>query len=249
MTKNLVRFASDINKKVKSRLAVSLTRLKPRLSLQVWTNTSWMLIIIGSTVMSSLLCSMAIEKPVNGIWQEEPLPTISPICKTQLCNFIIMKKIRRRHTESKDPEERLKRLSLKVLIRDYNVRMSEVKLDCEYEAKLENLRGGLETPVNKLLLKERLDATYKIVFIELAEELHFKQKLADVLSPPTKRIRSAVFISTSKLQSIGDDIEYSIMDSFMKASVNTSFERSINKVHKRLQYMQKLVIFFFGFKN
>jgi hypothetical protein len=103
---------------------------------------------------------------------------------------------------------------------------------------------GLETPVNKLLLKEKLEATYKVVFIELSEELGENPKLADVLSPPTRRIKSAVFISSSKLHPLGDDLADSIMDHFYQQSINTSFERPISKVHKRLRYIQKIVIFY-----
>ena len=92
-----------------------------------------------------------------------------------------------------DPNKKERKFNLKVLIRDYNVRISEVKLGRNYQDKLKILMEGLETPINKLLLKDKLEATYKIVFVELSEELEENPKLADVLSPPTKRIKSAVF--------------------------------------------------------
>lgn len=133
-----------------------------------------------------------------------------------------------------------KKFILKVLIRDYNVRISEVKLGRNYQVKIQDLMQGLEAPVNKLLLKEKLDATYKVVFIELSEELEENPQLADVLSPPTRRIKSAFFVSSSKLHPMTTEIEESIMDHFYQQSVNTSFERPISKIHKRLRYIQKL---------
>ena len=121
--------------------------------------------------------------------------------------FLASTFLRKAYTDV-DPNKKERKFNLKVLIRDYNVRISEVKLGRNYQDKLKVLMEGLETPINKLLLKDRLEAHYKIVFVELSEELEENPKLADVLSPPTRRIKSGVFLCTSQLLPCTDEIEY-----------------------------------------
>jgi hypothetical protein len=193
-----------------------------------------------------LFCSTATNGRRSGTFAGERLRIIShswPPVTCKAFHQLRPKKIRRKAFDYTQDKSHDKKFILKVLIRDYNVRISEVKLGRNYQEKIQNLMEGLETPVNKLLLKEKLDATYKVVFIELSEELEENLKLADVLSPPTRRIKSAVFISSSKLHPLEHDVADSIMDHFHHQSINTSFERPISKVHKRLRYIQKIVIF------